>query len=328
MIRFSDEPRLNEAEFGLISLNQTGNIIDINRSLTQWLGYDKEELIHQHFEELLNLGNRFFYHSILYPKLLTTGHVNEMYMSLETITKQTLDCIINAKKFVHDDKIFIDFYIVPVEKRTLYVKEIQGINKKLETALSEKDRLHQALMKKQEELIDLNAQLKALAERDPLTHLYNRRVFVDYLDHYQELYETNHNDFSLAIIDIDHFKNVNDDYGHQVGDHALVSLAEAMTEFFPEPYMSARYGGEEFVVLLPGVTKEEAILLCDLFREKVKQEEWIEIPITISIGIATQSGHDTVDSILVRADYALYASKRNGRNQVTHALDLTDLYSN
>jgi len=124
---------------------------------------------------------------------------------------------------------------------------------------------------------------------------------------------------SMAVWDIDQFKQVNDTYGHKVGDKVLKAVAQLLEERMRETDFIARYGGEEFVMFLPGADETEALKLADVLRERIasirfnnKQDA---IKITISCGISSFSKKDTHESMFERADRALYAAKRNGRNQ-------------
>ncbi|MGB3103071.1 MAG: GGDEF domain-containing protein, partial [Psychrobacillus psychrotolerans] len=125
--------------------------------------------------------------------------------------------------------------------------------------------------------------------------------------------------FSLLILDIDHFKTVNDTHGHLVGDKVLIQLTKLLTDFFPEEYTIARYGGEEFVVILPLRNEEESLKEAELLRSTIQSAQWEIMKITVSIGVATSNPMDTTSSIMAHADKALYSSMESGRNKVTHA---------
>ncbi|MFQ5354678.1 MAG: GGDEF domain-containing protein, partial [Thermodesulfobacteriota bacterium] len=125
---------------------------------------------------------------------------------------------------------------------------------------------------------------------------------------------------SIAMLDIDHFKNVNDTYGHQAGDAVLKACVERVSGCIRPYDFVGRYGGEEFLLVLPGTDETSAKLVCERIRERVQAEPFtydeIKIHCTLSIGIATWSGREDVDKLLEASDKALYVAKNSGRNCV------------
>ena len=132
--------------------------------------------------------------------------------------------------------------------------------------------------------------------------------------------------FTLALIDIDHFKNFNDTWGHQTGDQVIRYVASVLGRLGAAPRMASRYGGEEFAVLFPSESEEQAARLLDEVRTQIasrvlKRRSTDEDlgSVSISIGVARRDGDEAGESVFGRADAALYASKRGGRNRVTRA---------
>lgn len=124
-------------------------------------------------------------------------------------------------------------------------------------------------------------------------------------------------DNCLALLDIDHFKMVNDKYGHLYGDEVLVQFARIMGRAFRHQDMLFRYGGEEFAVVLVGIVADAAVPVLDSFRRTLEAHEYPQIGCkTVSVGVADISPGESVDTIINRADKALYHAKQNGRNQV------------
>jgi len=165
--------------------------------------------------------------------------------------------------------------------------------------------------------------LEGISQKDGLTGLYNRRYFDTAFELEWKRGVRNQTGITLMIFDIDHFKQVNDTFGHLAGDEYLKLTARLLSQVFQrETDMVARYGGEEFVILLPEATLEKALDLAERMRKKmvdsVLEFEAHFIRATISIGVARlipqTSGERTL--LISRADYALYAAKRKGRNQV------------
>ena len=168
--------------------------------------------------------------------------------------------------------------------------------------------------------------LEKMAMTDILTGLHNRRHFYEHGKEEIERSNRYNHPLSVAMLDIDHFKKINDAYGHHVGDKVLFALAQQMRESMRKIDLIARYGGEEFVILLPEINQHEALIALDRLRESVTE---MTIPtdkglckLTVSIGVAelsnstNQDNKDhTIDSLLQQADDALYQAKENGRNQ-------------
>lgn len=164
-------------------------------------------------------------------------------------------------------------------------------------------------------------ELQELASVDPLTGLLNRRSFMELLtrcirDSRPE------QPGALFILDIDHFKAVNDTWGHPAGDVVLQNVARIIQNSLRKGDHTGRLGGEEFAVLLPSASGDEALMLAERIRRQL-EEAIIETPeasiaVTISIGVALLYGH-SIDSVQEAADKALYQAKHNGRNQVSLA---------
>jgi len=174
----------------------------------------------------------------------------------------------------------------------------------------------------QDELKHSNELLKELSNTDPLTQLFNRRYMMEVLE--KEIQRTfrKGSPISLIIMDIDHFKKVNDVYGHQQGDTVLVNVAGLVKRHLRSYDVAARYGGEEFVGILPETPLDEAMVVAERVRVAVQQLTFAHklqtLKITISMGVATYPGPgvDSIDDIIRVADEALYRAKSEGRNRV------------
>jgi len=175
----------------------------------------------------------------------------------------------------------------------------------------------------EESNVALRATLAAaelLAAKDQLTGLWNRRSFDQRLDGVIA-HSARHGDaFSLLMIDIDHFKNVNDYYGHATGDDVLKRFGEVLGDRLRQYDVAARWGGEEFVVLTDGANLENACMIAEQVRESIANTPFSPVPrVTVSIGVAEYREGESGDDLLKRADKALYGAKRNGRNRVIAA---------
>lgn len=165
-------------------------------------------------------------------------------------------------------------------------------------------------------------QLVQLASEDSLTGLANRREFNNHfstlMKNYQ--YRKGVSRMILMLIDIDDFKDVNDQYGHLIGDEVLVRIAHILKAQLRESDMVARWGGEEFAVLLSNVNKENATMIAHKILSTIKEDETLfatlQKPLTVSIGMGELSSADSQDGLTQKVDKALYAAKKNGKDQL------------
>lgn len=171
-----------------------------------------------------------------------------------------------------------------------------------------------------------NRALEQQSYSDPLTGLLNRGRLNEVLAREFAAAGSEGWPLSVGFVDVDHFKRINDDYGHQAGDVALVSIARGLTERMRQTDIVGRYGGEEFVVILPGTSEEDAFTLLERLRQRLSELRLAvddsNVSVTVSIGLATyltgrQPGDDmsSADDLMRAADRALYAAKREGRNR-------------
>ena len=175
----------------------------------------------------------------------------------------------------------------------------------------------------QRQFLEAQEALRLQASRDSLTGLYNRRVVLERLDEELARAGREASELSVLILDADHFKRVNDRYGHQAGDDTLHELASRLGSVL-RPYDSlGRYGGEELIAVLPGCDEEGALEVAERMRSAVDSIPLATragpVPLTISIGSATWSGRGNGDTLIARADEALYRAKSAGRNRVEKA---------
>ena len=183
-------------------------------------------------------------------------------------------------------------------------------------------KLKNKIHKQNLELKEREEHLHILASTDPLTKLYNRRYFSEISEHILELAKRERKQLSIIMLDIDYFKNVNDTYGHKVGDEVIISLANILLKMSRKSDISCRFGGEEFILLLP----QTAIFGADIIAEKIRKTvETLELKTDagdtlnykISLGVSQVNLlHDnSIEAAIKRADDALYEAKNSGRNR-------------
>jgi diguanylate cyclase (GGDEF)-like protein len=174
-----------------------------------------------------------------------------------------------------------------------------------------------------------HTELERLATTDSLTGLGNRRFLFERLG--QEVYRARryHTPLSLLLFDIDHFKRINDGWGHAVGDHVLREIARETHQSLRKADTAGRYGGEEFIVLLPETDLAEAVALAhrlnrEISRKVIKPERGSPILVTVSVGVATLAPAESGEELVQRADQALYRAKQAGRDRVEAAITPAD----
>ncbi|WP_344867163.1 GGDEF domain-containing protein, partial [Planomonospora alba] len=174
----------------------------------------------------------------------------------------------------------------------------------------------------------LRADLAEQAVRDTLTGLHNRRYLMEALQRELRLATSAGTPLSVALLDIDHFKQINDRYGHGAGDQVLMRFAKLVGGRIRIDDVVARYGGEEFVIVLPGATGDQALERIDAIRTWVAAGRMPAgghtLSVTFSAGVATLTGKQKAEELLHAADEALYEAKRAGRNRVHLATPTTD----
>lgn len=209
----------------------------------------------------------------------------------------------------------------------LIVKALDiGINDYLITPLDNNElvaRVNTQLRRKryQDALIASHQESLALAIKDGLTGLYNRRYLDTHIENLMEDSLKKNVCFSLMIMDIDHFKNVNDTYGHLSGDEIIKNIAKRLLKNVRPSDLVVRYGGEEFIIMMPTTSLVDASKVAERIRTSVDSQDFI-IPVdpgklncTISVGVSALLNDDTKETIISRADKALYHAKENGRNR-------------
>ena len=215
-------------------------------------------------------------------------------------------------------------YVIEMERELR--KKNEDLAKKLQTAYEELDSSHQQLQAYTNLVEDMNETMEQLAVTDELTMLYNYRYFQEYLE--SQLNAADVQSLSLIMMDIDHFKQINDKWGHQVGNEVLVKLANITKEMVRDNDIVVRYGGEEFAIMLPQVNIEGAYAVAERIRAAVEETVFyqynsIELRLTVSLGLTIFPDEaDNKSDLISNADKALYKAKELGRNRIVLYRDL------
>ena len=300
-----------------------------NRSLEQWTGIHREQIvgtcIFDHYphlaapkyasriEGIFNGGPPAVFSSQLHrhiiPAALPGGKMRFQYTVVTSIT----------------DRAGGSYAMFAIQDVTSLTEAIENHRLALTQAMLEMEERRKAeaeLVKNAAELQRLNRILKERSVRDGLTRLYNHRHFYKVLRRDFMLSVRNESDLCCLLLDIDHFKKVNDTYGHPCGDAILKDIANLIRRSLRKTDVAARYGGEEFVILLPQTNVNGASRLAEHIRALIESNLFhfglSTIRLTVSIGIATRLSHrpEKPQELLATADRALYRAKDGGRNRI------------
>jgi len=210
--------------------------------------------------------------------------------------------------------IIINLLLINIRKRSQIKKQLDAMNQELEARVKART---EDLNARNSELEDARKRMEELAHTDPLTGLGNRRAGLEDLHGFVNRAKREGQAFSLAIIDIDFFKKVNDQYGHHVGDEVLVGFGQVLRRALRPSDRVYRWGGEEFLVVLPYTDMQFASAVCNRIVKSLHDQTFDQVgTVTASIGVASLTHDDSLDTLLTRADGLLYKAKNNGRDQV------------
>jgi diguanylate cyclase len=192
------------------------------------------------------------------------------------------------------------------------IGDMMRANQKLQT------QLETAETRLEEQAVEIEAHISR-SLTDPLTGLPNRREFNERLEERMSAWNRRREVFSLLMLDVDHFKKLNDEHGHLAGDQVLSAIAKALRGAVRREDAVARYGGEEFAILLPNTSLEQAVHVAEKVRQAVSrtavEHNHQSIAVTVSAGLSVIEQGDSSESLIHRADAALYAAKASGRNR-------------
>jgi diguanylate cyclase (GGDEF)-like protein/PAS domain S-box-containing protein len=293
---------------GLMILDEDERIVLANRAFASVLGRDAETLQGFQAAELPWASRKEGAAPTDFPwsKSLRTGEVfTGNLLELNTENEQSHSYMVNSAPIAGEDGkcrgVLASFEDVTQFERTK--AELQKMLDELRTSRDEVRRK--------------NDELKLLATRDPLTGCVNRRAFFETFEVMWEGAARYKRGLSCVMVDVDHFKSINDKHGHSTGDMVLQKVAQALRNTARTCDVVCRYGGEEFCILLPQIDLENAVAAAERYRQAVQGLQIPDLRVTASLGVSSVAlGASDPQGMIDQADKCLYVAKRNGRNQV------------
>jgi diguanylate cyclase (GGDEF)-like protein/PAS domain S-box-containing protein len=284
--------------------NHKGIITYANEKFCEISGYSKSELIGQP-------------HSIVRHPIMPSRVFKELWDTIKS-KKAWHGVVTNMRK--DGKKYVVDSTIIPILDMDGDIVEFIAIRHDVTEFEETKDQLstlNMAMKNRIDELYNMTTSLEEEASIDSLTGAFNRTKFEKFFDYEVEKAQLSKNVLSVIILDIDHFKSINDNYGHHVGDDVLKDLVKLITKNLKRIDIFARWGGEEFVILLPGTELKNAKILAENIRSKVEEASFSTAgKITVSFGVGEHHDTESKKDIFNRVDKLLYEAKKAGRNRV------------
>lgn len=318
---------INQLPCPILVTDSTGHILMSNTNLLQLVGGSAEHWQNKPLDDLLPPASRIFLQTHLWPILYHESFVREIHMQLYDSQKQRIPVLLNCQRSIWNAQESYTWVFFVAHERSRFEAELlkarseaQQLAEDLAQANIQLNILHEQLSLHTKEIEIQNRELSELSQTDPLTGLANRRALEITVANWQLQSEVGAY-ASVLLIDADHFKLVNDEYGHDEGDRVLVKLARQLQSCIRVNDLVVRYGGEEFLIWLPSVDYAGAEFTAQRVHQFVQHVSVAGKSITVSIGAATSM--KTLDSkllqeLITHADKAVYQAKADGRNRTIH----------
>lgn len=303
---------IDSSPVAMVMVDQQGSIQFVNKETERLFGYSRDQIIGRAIEVLIPAQSHFV-------------HENKRAEYIQNPVPKQMGMGRQLTAVRRDGSIF------PVEVGLNPIQLSDGIFVISSIIdLTMQKQVEQRMLLLASELEEANAHLAHLAITDKLTGLQNRRAFDEQLGMQIQLLNRMAGSLSLLLIDIDYFKQYNDQFGHLAGDEAMRTMASILKQNLRKTDFAARYGGEEFAIILPATGEQGAIHLSEEIRSKVQAHPWKYMELTISVGASTISFKEGTSAdqkhfhtrLISEADQSLYYSKDNGRNRVTHYAEI------
>ncbi|MGB0496233.1 MAG: GGDEF domain-containing protein [Kangiellaceae bacterium] len=301
-----------------------------------WYTYSNRSIqgLNKAIDENLKKGVEFTkrINASLYKRFIEPQEGDQI-SGFQTATKELIEKLLSELKHVSGDSEDFVTSMENCEKQLLdspdvnQLTEIVGQVIEKTRTINDKNRgLVESIKSMEKEVDSLRSGVASLTEQaqtDQLTKLANRRGFDERYKVLEQNYEEHEQEFSLLLIDIDHFKQFNDTHGHAIGDKVLCYVGSSLKAGISDEDTAARFGGEEFVIALANTDQEKALLIAEELRLKISKKQLRSNQtsqslgsVTVSIGVSTIRPTEDKESLIERADIAMYKAKQAGRNQV------------
>lgn len=276
---------------GALVTNASNIIIYVNTYFTDELLWKPGQLIGKNADIIFTQSSRIFFQSYLIPTLLHEQICEEMQLIIFNAEGLRIPITVNAR-LSDDGCIYWSFFNA-----------------------SKRDQLYDELIKTREKLEEQAEKLKLLASTDELTQLLNRREMKYRSTLALEQATRSEQSVGLLLLDIDHFKIINDSFGHLEGDRVLKELGHILKNFCRQTDLVSRFGGEEFLILLPDTNKSDTLLFCNRLQDSISQIKVGDDVLTVSIGVSICDDKRQFTDLFTQADKAMYKAKALGRNR-------------
>jgi diguanylate cyclase (GGDEF)-like protein/PAS domain S-box-containing protein len=276
---------------GALVTNSARVITYVNSYFTKQLLWQPNELIGKSVDILFTQSSRIFFQSYLIPTLLHEKVCEEMQLIIFHADGQRIPITVNASLSA-DGCIYWSLFNA-----------------------SKRDQLYEELIKTRETLEIQAEKLKFLASTDELTELLNRREMNYRSSLMLEQAARSHYSVSLLMLDVDHFKKINDTLGHLEGDRVLKKLGQLLKAFGRKTDLISRFGGEEFLIMLPDTNKSDTLLLCNRLHTLIAEIKVGDSSLNVSIGVSFCDEQISFIDLFTQADNAVYQAKARGRNR-------------
>lgn len=320
-----------------------GQLIDYNKAACAWLGYEREELMEARVDQLADFDlSRLIKLEFSQPALAIPGEAEVLESLLKCKDGHSLPVEMTISLAEQNGNAYAVIVARDISERRRAEEELRSLNARLEERvrertqqleelnaslleeIEERNRVEEELKSSNQALEELNLRLKIaneelerMASTDRLTGAWNRRYFEKQAEKEMERARRYESACSMIILDIDHFKGLNDRFGHLVGDLVLFELAHLLQDNLRGVDSLTRWGGEEFVILAPHTEMRDAYYMAEKLRRQVEQHCFPEAGrVTVSMGVAQLAVGMTLDKWIKAADDALFEAKALGRNRV------------